>query len=628
MVQQDIRYSEDINNLDENSSDKAPLTSPEYYWNSLVRDNTEEKEIVLKLPSLQAQEFKKNVLTQYAQSANSKNGNKEVNVKAKSSFKQYVEVLDNYLNTKVKDNYDLDSTYWWKAVNSGYTKSSLIIRKRTYSLTKLSTLLELSPTLPQCVSAMIRNVVGTGVKVTFKRNSQNKKNERFKFFSDIVQNANPEESLHQVIESMYEDYLRYGEAFLKVRYNRDRKGVYKFLDVYHIPSVQMSILKNEIIATSKKELKRGDDSFVMPYTKNYKVYLHAKPIHASNTNTPSTIVQADVSYYAEIGCPYDIDPQQGVPLLKAKQSEVIERIIHYKEYNDNSSYGKPRWVSKLGAIMGQIEAEAFNLESLSQNLIPKLVVLLKDAHPHNGDVKHFRELLTSKRGGGINSKASKAVFIRCASDNSNGAITALMKGDVPKAERNSNIQFVPLNDSTSKEMMFGNQIERWANDIMSCFSIPPIVLGLSSDYTRATASESLRMVEEQVFKIERRKLEYLINNIIIGYYDKESIEDLNQISFQSVSIAGLSDLVEVVKGMLPLNCISPNDGVDIYNKVMDGDKNYFEDGDIPIVVSFNNYQTDPSNASKDLKNGLDIKSTYNTKVSDNPLAVNKPDVAP
>jgi hypothetical protein len=136
------------------------------------------------------------------------------------------------------------------------------------------------------------------------------------------------------------------------------------------------------------------------------------------------------------------------------------------------------------------------------------------------------------------------------------------------------------------------------------------------------------MVEEQVFKIERRKLEYLINNIIIGYYDKESIEDLNQISFQSVSIAGLSDLVEVVKGMLPLNCISPNDGVDIYNKVMDGDKNYFEDGDIPIVVSFNNYQTDPSNASKDLKNGLDIKSTYNTKVSDNPLAVNKPDVAP
>ena len=39
--------------------------------------------------------------------------------------------------------------------------------------------------------------------------------------------------------------------------------------------------------------------------------------------------------------------------------------------------------------------------------------------------------------------------------------------------------------------------------VWSSFRLPPIFVGITSDYTRATASESREVAEEQVFEPER-----------------------------------------------------------------------------------------------------------------------------
>ena len=88
--------------------------------------------------------------------------------------------------------------------------------------------------------------------------------------------------------------------------------------------------------------------------------------------------------------------------------------------------------------------------------------------------------------------------------------TGLPNSPAPKV----NIQFQPLSDAQQKDSLFDNYDKTNREKIRSSFRLPPIFVGLTSDYTRATARESREVAEEQVFAPEREDHDFVINRLL------------------------------------------------------------------------------------------------------------------
>lgn len=535
----------------------------------------------------------------------------------KTRLKQYIQTLDNYLSARVWDNYDLDDLKW----NPGYQygKANTLIlqfRRRVYDIKKLSTLIELSPTLPQCIGAMVRNVMSTGLYVREvnekispqhrpsaarvidgpgDRNDERERNlpeilKEYEYLNSIVLSANVDSSLFQVVETAYTDYVAYGEAYVKVRFAKSREGEYELIDMVHLPSVQMFILVNEVEATSKKSLGRGHREHKITVTKNYKIYAHAVPkydpvsVTAVGASTQA-YANADIRYYSEYGCPYSVDPMTSVPKFDSVNEEYIERIIHLKDYNDNSSYGKPRWISKLGPVIGQIEGESLNLDSFSQNLIPNLVVLMRDLQPNNRDYQNFIQLLTNPRTGGLSGSSRKVAVLRTTSNQTAGVMQSVINSQATQIQRPGEVSFQKLNDVERKEILFGESMHKWGEEIRSSFCLPPIIIGQTSDYTYATAKESLKMAEKQVFSLERHKLGRFINHQMLGRSMGQGPK-YHEIVFETSSLDDKVEAADFLNKLLPFNMVTPNMAIDIFNEYSSTDADYIEGGDKPIIATY------------------------------------------
>jgi len=535
--------------------------------------NEVRKELVIKQDSLTMEEVR--------QSTN----------KAKQKVKQYIKALDTFFKIRVSDYYDLDNQ---KTTNKNLDKqltvnAQLNFRSRVYAVKKLETLLELSPILSQCISAMVDNVIGKGFNIveTYDKKENVEKGTKAEieqekeYIQSILDNANTLESLLEVLEKCYKDYQEYGEFYVKVRHVpiNSRKRVENqelmLADVVHIPANQVLILKNVVQAEVTNKIDRGYSTINFNTKRDYKIYCHLRPIyrqeisqeqkeqqkiHTRNLNDKASY---ELNYYSEFGCPYKVNSMTGIPELE-ETNENEYTVYHYRDFNASTSYGKPLWISKLTAIISQIEAQALNLDSFSNSLIPNVLMLLNDIQPNNADIKHFQQSMRRKQPH-EQRQANKVVFLKSLSSKVLDKIKQL-EGSNPTAGRNGNIEIIKLNDVERKELLFGESDERWSNTIRSAFKIPPLLIGLTQDYTRATARESLETAEEQVFSQERNYLEDFIENVLFAKALDSTGLKYHKIKLNVSSVADKMEEAEFISKLIPTGSVTPQMGLDLINK--------------------------------------------------------------
>ena len=80
--------------------------------------------------------------------------------------------------------------------------------------------------------------------------------------------------------------------------------------------------------------------------------------------------------------------------------------------------------------------------------------------------------------------------------------------------RTPTVRFQHLSDAQQKDSLFDNYDRTNREKIRSSFRLPPIFVGLTSDYTRARAIESREVAEEQLFSPERVDHDFLINRLL------------------------------------------------------------------------------------------------------------------
>ena len=94
-------------------------------------------------------------------------------------------------------------------------------------------------------------------------------------------------------------------------------------------------------------------------------------------------------------------------------------------------------------------------------------------------------------------------------------IEATPAGSLPGSSSGSpNARFQHLSDAQQKDSLFDNYDRTNREKIRSYFRLPPIFVGLTNEYTRATARESREVAEEQVFGPERADHDFVINRLL------------------------------------------------------------------------------------------------------------------
>ncbi len=205
-------------------------------------------------------------------------------------------------------------------------------------------------------------------------------------------------------------------------------------------------------------------------------------------------------YFKEFG-----DPR----LINARTCQVDDNadipateIIHFKLYCPYSPYGVPRWIGNWLAVEGSRQAKEVNYEYFENNTVPPMALLVNGTTLNNDVVSRIEDFINDEMKG--RKSFNKMLIIEATPENDGPVV----KAGIPI------VKFQNLSDAQQKDSLFDNYDKTNREKIRSSFRLPPIFVGLTNDYTRATARESREVAEEQVFGPERADHDFVINRLL------------------------------------------------------------------------------------------------------------------
>lgn len=367
-----------------------------------------------------------------------------------------------------------------------------------YNLDYLAQLPDHSNVLPQCVEAMEMNIDGFGFMLepigladpeNDGKYSSEVESER-KRILHFFEYCNPELPYSKLRRRVRRDLETVGNGYWEII--RDGKGDISWIE--HIDGHTMRLTKLDDTMTDVVIPIRDEDenSYIeYPYKKRFRRYVQIR--------------DGKKVFFKEFGDPRNIDAKSG-RVVDDESSEVVlaTEVIHFKLYSPHSPYGVPRWIGNLLAVLGSRQAEEVNYEYFENNTVPPLALLVSGTLAE-GTVNRIQDFVNDHMKG---RKGFHKILVVEASP-----ATDPMPGiPAPKVA----IQFQPLSDAQQKDALFAEYDQTNREKIRSSFRLPPIYVGLTGEYTRATAHESRGIAEEQVFSSERTDHDFIVNRLLFA----------------------------------------------------------------------------------------------------------------
>jgi PBSX family phage portal protein len=220
------------------------------------------------------------------------------------------------------------------------------------------------------------------------------------------------------------------------------------------------------------------------------------------------IVNNELVWFKELGDPRVISKVDGKTLSDTPNPSISDQaneIIHFKTYSLLDLYGVAEWVGNYFPVESASKAHILNWMHFDNKGIPPMVILLSGGYLYNQKNKELKEVLEKKIKGLSN--WNNVLVLQAAPfeyTNDSGGTTV---SDVK-------IDFKPLTQFIEKEGMFQNLIENCRKFARIAHRMPPIFLGMTEDYSFATAFTSMLVGENQVFGPARMETDDVINNIL------------------------------------------------------------------------------------------------------------------
>lgn len=369
-----------------------------------------------------------------------------------------------------------------------------------YDLEVLSMMPELSSMLPQCIDAMKQNVEGFGYllipTITEKDNATLKKKteEEINIATNFIEDINYDVDLETLRKTLRQDYESTGNSYVEII--RNQKG--DIAGIEYVQAVSMRLTSTDKEYTEYKALKVDRAKHTIEEEtreKRFRRYVQYKD--------EMTI------FFKELNDPRDINRKTGMVISeedKEKAENANEEIklatemYHFKQYNSRSVYGIPRWIGSTIALLGNRAAEETNYDYFDNKAIPPMVVAVSGGKLSDESVKRITNYVDQNIKGREN--FHKILVIEAMP----------FKSSLTDPAKPMRIEFKEL--SQIKEGNFLKYLQDNDKRIRTAFRLPPLYVGASEDYSKATAKESRQVAEPQVFVPERRVFDNFMNKLI------------------------------------------------------------------------------------------------------------------
>lgn len=369
-----------------------------------------------------------------------------------------------------------------------------------YDLEILSMLPELSSMLPQCIDAMKQNIEGFGYdlipRVKVKSSDALAKiiEEEIDKINNFIEDVNFSMDLEVLRKQLRQDYEALGNSYIEII--RNQKDEIAGLE--YVQGVTMRLTTMDKEYTEYDALKVDNKTNKIEKVKREKRF--RRYVQSKDERTV---------FFKELGDPRDINRETGMAVtneeieqarIDGKEIKFATEMYHFKQHSSRSDYGIPRWIGTTVAILGNRATEEVNYDFFDNKAIPPLAILVSGGSFTKDTVKEIKSYVEENLKGRKN--FHKILVLEAMPS----------KGSLTDPSKPVKIEIQELGQVS--EAKFLAYLKDNDNRIRSSFRLPPIFVGLSEDYSKATAKESRLVAEPQVFLPERRVFDNFMNKLI------------------------------------------------------------------------------------------------------------------
>lgn len=427
----------------------------------------------------------------------------------------------------------------YKQQNGAEQRRDLALLNPPYDLANLREITDISDVLNQSIEAYVKNVAGFGMEIRYNVDDIDENDEMRQeraMLEQLIKELSYERTGIEVLEEVVRAVEECGNGYIEVI--RNAKG-----DVVGIDSIKpeyMTVSKlNRVIDNEGREIKvryfRYQDSVEDTAIERgtwFKTYGDPTPLNANGS-----IGQASLGSATE--------------------------VIHIKIGDFHEPYGKPRWIGPLIKILGNRKADELNYRYFTQGRHIPLAILTE-----NAQLTPESESSLQSYANGIGSEGEvQHKFLLLEVEKV--LPTDAMIGDDEKAK--ASIRIEKLTDILQNDALFLEYNENAKKAVMSSFRLPPVYIGLSNDYNRATVETAKEITEEQVFQPLRAFYNLRINSLFREYGFKYV-----EIQLRSSNVTKMEDIQAILTPGIQANAIAPNDLRPLIAKVINKPLELFE----------------------------------------------------
>jgi PBSX family phage portal protein len=312
--------------------------------------------------------------------------------------------------------------------------------------------------IPQCIEAYRRNIAGHGIALEYlpgesDETAKDEWNRAERFLETCNLEDNPEEIIGQLIE----DLESTGMANVEVAWPTGSEFPTIFrMDPKYVRYTRES---NKTIIKRKRRIsstKKVEEFSQEVWTRRYAMKR-----------------SASVVWFRLFGT----EGEEG-------ENEIIPLRI-----GNNEAYGEPRWFGNAPGVVGSREAEELNVSYFSNGRMLSMILTVTNGRLTKESMELLKKVKGSQSQGGI-------LYLEAKGQETGGPMDEKVEKVAIKLDK--------LNDLLQQDALFLDYGKEKKADILSSFRLPPILVGQSSDYNRATAQAALQFAEEQVFSPYRK----------------------------------------------------------------------------------------------------------------------------
>jgi len=384
-----------------------------------------------------------------------------------------------------------------------------------FDMLTLAMLPEHNSELNQCIEAMEINIDGFGHRYVSRvlLNGETKPPEELvmKVRTERVALENffsycTTESFTEFRRKLRKDLEATGNGYFEII----RNAAGRIQAFTHIPSYQMRLgrLDPEPILIDRPILELRIDGSVKASTikqwTRFRKYAQSKAVHLRNL---TTLGGYKIRWFKAFGDPRMYHANTGLedPTGSLPPEEQANEVIHLTQYSARTPYGLPRYIGNLLSIFGDRAAEEINFVTFRNNNIPSMVVLVSNGQLTEGSIQRIESFVESQIQGSDN--YSKFLLLEAETLEESGEDSGM----------HTKVDIKPLTQDQHRDALFQNYSGNNRDQVRRCFRLPPIFVGRSDDYTRATAESSRRLADEQVFAPERDEFDAVMNRVIFPH---------------------------------------------------------------------------------------------------------------